>query len=678
MKGNADDVGARIAALRQSIERHERLYRQDNQPEISDQEFDRMVRELAELEAQYPLFARPDSPTRKVGDDRTRGFVTRRHRMAMQSLDNTYNRDELFEFDQRLRRLLGHDRLDYLVEPKIDGLAISLTYEEGRFVRALTRGDGEEGDDVTENVRTIHSLPERLQGSGHPRLIEVRGEVYMTRAEFERINRERAAGGEPLFMNPRNLASGTLKQLDPRIVARRKLEIVCYGAGAVEDAAFARQAEYRKAFANWGLPTVERAWPVTGIEAAWEAVAELDRLRAQFAYPTDGAVLKLDDLALQRKAGSTSKAPRWAISYKFAAKQAETRLREITIQIGRTGNLTPVAELEAVEIAGTTVSRATLHNEDEIRRKDIREGDWVVVEKAGEIIPAVVRVIPEKRPEGTRPFDFKARLDELGYDAERIPGQAAWRLKSTDNPARLRRQLEHFAGRGAMDIDGMGKEVVRQLVERGLVRDIADLYGLSAADLEQLDKFAEKSARNLADAIAASREADLWRVIHGLGIPLIGAEAAKLLAGRFGSMDTLAQASVDQLAAIDGIGPKMADSVVAYFADPANRERIRRLRQEAGLSLTSSLQAESGSGSLQGKTLVLTGTLPNWTRDEAKARIEAAGGKVAGSVSGNTDFVVAGESAGGKLRKARDLGVAVIDEAGLRELLESQGAAESD
>ncbi|MGC9449880.1 MAG: NAD-dependent DNA ligase LigA [Oceanipulchritudo sp.] len=671
MKSDLNEVSERIRHLRREIERHEALYRKEHQPEISDQEFDRMVKELESLEAEYPLFARPDSPTTRLGDDRTAGFETVRHLVPMQSLDNTYNRDELFEFDKRLRRLLDAPRLDYLVEPKIDGLAISLTYRKGRFERAVTRGNGEEGDEVTENVRTIRTLPDRLSGASGINLIEVRGEVFMGRAEFERINREREAEGQPRFMNPRNLASGTLKQLDPRVVARRKLEIVCYGIGALEGTAFTRQHEISEAFARWGLPTVEKSWPVEGIEAAWEAIEELDRLRMEFSYPTDGAVLKLNDLAGQKRAGSTSKAPRWAISYKFAAEQAETRLRHISIQIGRTGVLTPVAELEPVEIAGTTVSRATLHNEDEIRRKDVREGDQVVVEKAGEIIPAVVRVVREKRPSAAKPFDFKARLDELGYQAERIPGQAAWRLKASDNPVRLRRQLEHFASRQAMDIDGLGKEIVKQLVETGLVRDIADIYGLSASDLVKLDKFAEKSANNLVEAIARSRQADLWRLIHGLGIPLIGAEAAKVLAAHFGSMGALTQARPETLSAIDGIGPKMAESVVHYFADPVNSERIRRLYQEAGLLMETSLSAKSQAGPLDGKTLVLTGTLPDWTRDEAREAIEKAGGKVTSSVSRNTDYVVAGEAAGSKLAKAQVLGIRILDETGLRKLLKS-------
>lgn len=664
-----NDIADRMEQLRREIERHEHLYRIESRPEISDQEFDRLVKELEALELEFPLFAKLDSPTRKVGDDRASGFSTVTHRVPMQSLDNTYNQEELVEFDRRLCKLLDSSSLQYLVEPKIDGLAISLTFRHGRLEQAVTRGNGEQGDDVTANVRTIHSLPEILDGATGIPLVEVRGEIFMTRAEFDRINAAREAEGLPRYMNPRNLASGTLKQLDPGIVAQRKLEIVCYGLGAVEGVNFTAQHELRQAFAGWGLPTVEKAWTVNGIEEAWAAIEELDRLRNGFAYPTDGAVIKLDGLAGQEMAGSTSKAPRWAISYKFAAEQAETRLREISIQIGRTGALTPVAELEPVEIAGTMVSRATLHNEDEIKRKDVREGDWVIVEKAGEIIPAVVRVLLDKRPADSIPFDFKERLEELGHEAERVPGQAAWRLKGSSSPVQLRRQIEHFAGRQAMDIDGLGKEIVKQLVEKGLVRDIADLYGLHADDLLGLDKFAEKSANNLIEAISRSRERDLWRFIHGLGIPLIGAEAAKILAANFGAMGPLMQAQPEAVDSIDGIGPKMTESLVSYFQEPVNASRIQRLYQEAGINMESRIRPSESEGALTGQTFVLTGTLPHWTRDQAKARIEAAGGKVTSSVSGKTRYLVAGEEAGSKLRKAQSLGVEVIDEDQLKALL---------
>lgn len=664
------DIGSRISWLRREIERHEYLYRIENLPEISDPEFDRLVSELKQLEEAYPLFASKDSPTRKIGDDRSSGFRTVSHRVPMQSLDNTYSKEELAEFDVRLKRILGNTRLSYLIEPKIDGLAISLVYENGEFVQAITRGNGQQGDDVTANVRTIHSLPRRLKGAEGIALIEIRGEIYMTQEEFDWINAQREADGLPKFMNPRNLASGTLKQLDPTVVAKRRLEIVCYGLGMVDGISFTRQDQLRPQFAQWGVPVVERSWSVDGISDTWEAIEELDVIRGDFSYPTDGAVIKLNDIQQQKAAGSTSKAPRWAISYKFAAEQAETRLREITIQIGRTGALTPVAELEPVEIAGTRVSRATLHNEDEIQRKDVREGDWVVVEKAGEIIPAVVRVDTSKRPADSRPFDFRKRLNELGYAAERAPGQAVWRLKGSENPVQLRRQIEHFASRQAMDIDGLGKEVVKQLVEHGLVRDIADLYAVRKEDLIGLDKFAEKSATNLVDAVDKSRNADLWRFIHGLGIPLIGAEAAKILALRFGSMGALRQTRPDVLNSIDGIGPKMTESLMDYFSNEVNLSRIERLYQEAGLRMENRLVTPSPASSLSGRTFVLTGTLPNWTRDQAKAAITAAGGKVTSSVSTKTSYVVAGSEPGSKLTRAQQLEVPVLDEAGLRKLLE--------
>ena len=663
------EVSERIARLRKEIERHERLYRVENQPEISDPAFDRLVKELEDLEAAYPLFASAESPTRKVGDDRLASFRTVRHLVPMQSLDNTYNKEELFAFDQRLRKLLGEEKPAYLVEPKIDGLAISLVYVDGQLDRAVTRGNGEEGDEVTANIRTIHNLPATLRGKNPPSLIEIRGEVFMTRREFERINRRRAEEGKSTFMNPRNLAAGTLKQLDPAVVAQRRLELVLYGLGAVEGRSFDNQHELGEAFREWGLPTVDKTWRVEGIEAAWESVEKIDREREEFRYPTDGAVLKLDSRAGQERAGSTSKAPRWAISYKFAAEQAETKLKHIRIQIGRTGVLTPVAELEPVEIAGTRVRRATLHNEDEIRRKDVREGDTVVVEKAGEIIPAVVRVVEEKRPPQAKPFSFPERIRELGFDAERDPEEAAWRLRGSGNPQQLRRWLEHYAGRQAMDIDGLGKEIIKQLVDLGLVTEISGLYRLRKEDLLQLDKFAEKSAENLLAALDDSRKADLWRLLHGLGIPLIGAEAAKDLARHFRSLQRLQAATAEELEAVEGMGPKMARSVADFFSREENRALVDRLREE-GLTMETALgEPGEGAGALDGLTFVLTGTLPNWTRDEARQRIEAAGGKVTGSVSGKTSYVVAGEDAGGKLAKARDLGVAVLDEDGLRDLL---------
>jgi DNA ligase (NAD+) len=672
MKTDMDEgagIQGEIERLRAEVARHEYLYRVAHQPEISDQAYDRMLAQLRELEDRYPLFASADSPAARVGDDRIAGFEEQRHLQRMLSLDNTYERAELVEFDRRLRRLTGRASLDYHVEPKIDGLAVSVIYRDGSFERAVTRGNGEVGDDVSANVRTIGSLPLKLNCAQPPALLEIRGEVYLSDAEFVRINAEREASGQPRYMNPRNLASGTLKQLDSREVARRKLEIALYGLGAAEGYAPQRQSQLAADFARWGLPVVELSWQVSGVEAVWEAIEELDGKRAGLGFATDGAVIKLDEMDLQRQVGETAKAPRWSISYKFAAEQARTRLRAITLQVGRTGVITPVAELEPVEIAGTMVSRATLHNEDEIRRKDVREGDLVVVEKAGEIIPAVVEVVVSERPQETAAFDFKARLEALGWVAERIPGQAAWRLLELDDPALLRRRLEHFAGRSAMDIDGLGKEVIRQLVESGTVKDLADVYALDEQALIGLEKIAAKSATNLVDAIATSRGNDLWRLLHGLGIPLVGAEAAKLLARHFGEMDKLMAAGQDELESIDGIGPKMAASIRQFFSNPVKQVLIERLRQY-GLKFTTALAQQHAGGRLQGKTVVITGTLEGVTRDEAKALLEEQGAKVAGSVSAKTDILLAGESAGSKLEKARQLGVEVMDWAKLRVLLD--------
>lgn len=664
-----EDIGEKIARLRAEVARHEYLYRVENQPEISDQEYDRMLAGLRALEQEYPLFAAQDSPTRTVGDDRIAAFENVRHLQRMLSLDNTYSQEELLDFDRRLRKLLQREELSYHVEPKIDGLAISVIYRNGVFERAVTRGNGEEGDDVSANVRTIRTLPHRLNGEKLPQLLEVRGEIYLTQQEFDRINRERGARGEERYMNPRNLASGTIKQLDSRLVANRKLEIVLYGLGAAEGYEPSQQHQLREDFVAWGLPTVERSWRASGIEEVWQAVEELNEMRLAFTYPTDGAVIKLDDIRMQGSAGVTSKAPRWAISYKFAAEQAETQLRTITLQLGRTGVITPVAELDPVEIAGSIVSRATLHNEDEIRRKDIREGDWVVVEKAGEIIPAVVRVLTARRPAESVPFDFPGRLDELGWHAERVEGQAAWRISAAENPAVLRRQLQHFAGRTAMDIDGLGRELIRQLVDTGKVKDIADLYALQLEDLLGLEKVAEKSATNLLQAIDQSRQADLWRLLHGLGIPHVGAEAAKLLARHFRSMEGLQRADTDQLENLNGIGAVMAQSIREYLQHPAHSARIQRLREEFGFKMETEIAAAESGGPLQGKTFVITGTLPNLSREEAKQQIEAAGGKVSSAVSAKTNYLIAGESAGSKLTKANALSVPVLSEADLLELL---------
>ncbi|HLS27524.1 MAG TPA: NAD-dependent DNA ligase LigA [Opitutales bacterium] len=664
-----DSVARRIQELRQSIARHDELYYRNAAPEISDFEYDRLKQELIDLEAKHPELASADSPSVHVGDDRLEAFESYRHRQPMQSLDNTYNREELQAFHNRLTRLFSVEELAYIVEPKIDGVAVSLTYENGVLVRAVTRGNGIEGDDITQNIRTIRSLPHRIEGERLPEIIEIRGEVYLETEEFERINREREKAGLPLYANPRNLAAGTVKLLDPKEVSQRRLEIVLYARGYCEPPIFQQQHEIHETLRKWKLPTVERYWRTTGFDEIWEAIEELDKLRVDFAYPTDGAVVKLDSVARQEEAGFTSKAPRWAIAYKFAAERAETRVANISIQVGRTGTLTPVAELEPVLLAGTTVARATLHNADEIVRKDVRIGDFVLVEKAGEIIPAVVEVVKEKRPPEAEKYIFPGHCPVCGTEAVRLPDEAATRCPNLSCPAQVRRRLQHYASRQCMDIDGLGEAVVDQLVRRDLVNSISDLYDLEVEDLLQLEKFAQKSSENLIAAIEASKERELWRLIHGLGIQHIGAIASRDLAREIGDLEKLASASETALVQIDGIGEIMARSIAVFFAEPRNRELIERLK-EAGVRMREErTEPETTSALFSGKTFVLTGRLPSLTRDEATAMIEAAGGKVTGSVSKKTSYVLAGEEAGSKLTRAETLGIEIINEEEFRTLL---------
>ncbi len=673
------EASARIARLRSDIERHDARYYREAMPEITDAEYDRLKRELADLEERFPEFAQESSPTGQVGDDRTEGFVTYRHRERMMSLDNTYSEEELRDFHARLVKVLGRDNLRYVVEPKVDGLAVSLTYERGKLVRAVTRGNGIEGDDITANALTIRNLPRELRPSeAHPRpeLIEIRGEIYMTHAEFERINRLREEAGEPLYANPRNLAAGTIKQLDAREVASRRLEIVLYGLGYAEPASGLppTQTGYIELVKAWGLPTAEKYWTADGIDEAWAAVQELDRLRDSFAYGTDGAVVKLDSIPWQREAGATSKAPRWAMAYKFAAERAETELLGITLQVGRTGVLTPVAELAPVQLAGTTVSRATLHNRDEIARKDIRVGDFVQVEKAGEIIPAVIAVNHSRRRPECVPYVFPDRCPVCGTPVVQAEGEVALRCPNYDCPVQVRRRVQHFASKACVDIDGLGVAMVDALVEKGWVKSIPDVYRLRRDQLITLGKNVEKSTTNLLAAIEASKRAELWRFVHGLGIPHVGAAAAKDLARVFGSLETLAEARYEDFigdkktSRIEGIGETMALAIIDHFNEPRNRTLIAEL---GALGVAPTAPAASGpkGTALAGKTFVLTGTLPTLTREAATALIEGAGGKVSGSVSKKTHYVLAGEEAGSKLEKARALGVPVLDEDGFRRLL---------
>ena len=655
-----------IIRLRNEIVEHDRLYYKDAQPKIDDQAYDRLKVELAQLEAAMPEFSFDASPTQSVGDDRLDAFESYRHRKPMLSLDNTYNTDELIDFGRRLLKRFPGKSLTYLIEPKIDGVAVSLTYEYGKLIRAVSRGNGVEGDDITPNVHGIRGLPESIANA--PETLEVRGEIYMRHSEFERINSDREAQGQALYANPRNLAAGTIKLLDPAEARNRQLDIVLYGIGACEPRNyFTAQSEIQENLKNWHFPVLEKYWLADGIEDAWKCIKELDRIRPKFTYPTDGAVVKLDDFMLQEEAGYTSKAPRWAIAYKFEAERAETLLKEISLQVGRTGVVKPVAILEPVQLAGTTVSRATLHNEDEIQRKDIRAGDTVLVQKAGEIIPQILSVNLDKRPADSQPFSFEKHLKTLGFEAEREPSQAAWRIISKDDPIRQQRSLQHFASRACMDIENLGTAVIEQIVARGLVKNQADLYTLTEAQLLDLDKFAEKSAKNLISALQVSKRRELWQLIHGLGIPHVGKQSAKDLEAKFNSLEAMASATEESLEAIDGIGSIMAQSIHAWFADVDNRTLIEQLKAH-GLNFNSSRQ-EDGIGILAGKTVVLTGSLPTLSRDEATQMIEAAGGRTSSSVSKKTDFVLAGEATGSKYVKAKKLEVSILDERAFRELL---------
>jgi len=678
------EAKTRHTELVEEIRRHDHAYYVLAQPAISDQDYDRLYHELIKLETQFPELITPDSPTQRVGGEPLKEFKPVRHLKPMTSLDNTYSQEELREFVARVQRLLPRETLEWIVEPKIDGVAMNLRYENGVFICGATRGDGTTGDDITANLKTIRSIPVQLRSksalaSGLPRIMEVRGEVYLTKTGFQKLNAERKAAGEEPFANPRNAAAGSLKQLDSRIVAKRPLDIILYGVGHVEGIAqpFNTQAEMLDGLKALGFKTPQKTWHCRSADQLVAAIKQLDELRHSFAYETDGAVVKLNSFAQREKAGFTSKAPRWAIAYKYAAEQAETRLKGVTVQVGRTGALTPVAELDPVFLAGSTVSRATLHNEDYIRQKDIRINDTVTIEKAGEVIPAVVDVVLTRRTGKEIPFRFPQCCPECGSKVSRSAGTSAgdegvvWRCVNPDCPAQIRGRIEHWCSRGAMDIEGGGEVLVRQLVGTGLVRDVADLYPLKLAEVANLERMGEKSARNFLDGVEASKNRDMWRVLYGLGILHVCAGVAKALGRGFPTIDELFAASMEHLTACEDIGEVIAQSILQWHGDSRNRKLLERLRQ-AGVNFKSELyQPQAKAGRLAGKTFVLTGTLPHLKREEAAAQIEAAGGKVSSSVSKKTDYVVAGEEAGSKLEKAQKLGVKIIHEADLLNLFEA-------
>jgi DNA ligase (NAD+) len=666
----------RHAELAEEIRRHDHAYYVEANPTISDQAYDRLNHELLDLEKEFPELVTPDSPSQRVGGAALTEFKPVAHLVPMMSLDNTYSQEEVREFVARLQKLLPGETLEWILEPKVDGVAINLRYEKGVFVCGATRGDGTTGDDVTANLRTIRSIPAKLRTSAKetPAILEVRGEVYMTKTGFAKLNSERKAAGEEEFANARNSAAGSLKQLDPKLVAKRPLDIVVYGTGRFEGGgSIAKHEEMLAWLKVAGFRTPERTWKCKTTEELLKAIDELDDVRDKFSYETDGAVVKLNSVALRDKAGFTSKAPRWAIAYKYAAEQAETKLKAITIQVGRTGALTPVAELEPVFLAGSTIGRATLHNEEELRRKDIRVGDTVTIEKAGEVIPAVVGVVLTRRTGKETVFEFPKKCPECGSKvmrAEAAAGEGAvWRCPNPDCPAQVRGRLEHWCARGAMDIEGGGEVLVAQLVKSGLASDVADLYSLTLEALSDLERMGEKSAKNFLDGVETSKSRDMWRLLFGLGILHVGAGVAKALGKSFAELDAVFEASVPQLTSTEDIGEVIAQSLVQWHGDPRNRKLIERLRKE-GLNFKSALyNPAAAAGPLAGKVFVLTGTLPNLKREEAAAKIEALGGKVSGSVSKKTDYVVAGEEAGSKLEKAQKLGVKIIDEAGLLKLV---------
>jgi len=673
---------AKTEALREKIRHHENLYYVLDAPELDDADFDALMRELKEIEAKHPEWITPDSPTQRVGGKPKEGFAKVAHSRPMLSLDNVNTPEELADWDRRVRSLAGDAEIAYVTELKLDGLSLALHYMANAsggaiLARAITRGNGTIGEDVTSNVRTIRSVPlsistEKLKKSKLPVPFEVRGEVVMPMAVFLKMNQEREALGQALAANPRNFAAGTIRTIEPNIVAQRRLDFYGYFAlqlaeGAEGENVFATQVETLDALTTAGFRVNPHREALKTLDQLQVFLARAEEQRVSLGYEIDGVVIKVNSTALQKRLGFTGKAPRWAVAYKFTARGGVTRLEDITVQVGRTGKLTPVAVLSAVAIGGITVTRATLHNADEIERLGVKIGDFVRVERGGDVIPKIVEVVEDKdHPRGHKHFHFPAKCPVCGSEIVRTEGEADYRCVNVDCPARLRESLLHFASRGVMNIDGMGEAVVTQLMEQGLVHSVADLYSLTSEKLLMLERIGQKTADSLVAEIAQSKKAPLDRVLFGLGIRFVGERTAQLLADAFGSMDALLAAAPEELERVQEVGPRVAAAVHEFFAEPRNRELIERLRK-AGLTFTA--ERRKRTAKLEGLTFVLTGTLPTLTRDEAKDRIEASGGRVSGSVSKKTSYVVAGEEAGSKLDKARDLKVPVIGEAELLEML---------
>ncbi|MDR3637708.1 MAG: NAD-dependent DNA ligase LigA [Isosphaeraceae bacterium] len=665
------DVTQEIEELRREINRHNYLYYVEAAPVISDKEFDRLLKRLEELEAAHPELVTPDSPTQRVGGQPLAAFKTVAHTIPMLSIDNTYSYDEVREWDARVRRgLTPGEVVHYVVELKVDGVAVSLRYERGKFCLGATRGDGEHGDDITENLKTVRGIPLSLVGSPPP-LLEVRGEVYMTNTELVRLNELRRANDEPPFMNPRNSTAGSLKLLDPRLCAQRRLRFVSHGLGESEGIATDSYYELVQLLKGWGVPTTPQTVLYDTID---EVIAHAQRWESQrntLDFQTDGLVVKVDDLKQRARLGTRSKSPRWVIAFKYEAEQAVTKIVNITVQVGKTGKLTPVADLTPVPLAGTTVKRASLHNADEILRKDVRIGDTVVIQKAGEIIPQVVRVEVDSRDGSERAFDFPKTCPSCGAAAQREEGEVDFHC--TNSPLRCPDQLKEwirwYAHRDAMDVDGLGEKLVAQLVDRGLVRSLADLYRLDAPTLADLERMGKKSAQNLVEALEATKSRPLDRFLTGLTIRHVGTRMAEVLAQRFGTLEAIRAAPLADLEAVPEVGPVVAASVHDFFQEPEHQQLLDDL-QGVGVNPAPVLAPQAGTGGLPlaGKTFVITGTLPKRSRTEAEAFIKQHGGKVTGSVSKMTSYVLAGEEAGSKLEKAKQLKIPVIDEEGLEQL----------
>jgi DNA ligase (NAD+) len=656
------EAAQRATALRGEIEYHNYRYYVLDDPEISDAEYDALMQELEGLEERYPELRGPNSPTQRVGAPPVEEFGTVAHTIPMLSLANAMEQEAVIEFDQRIKRFLKADaEIAYVAEPKLDGVAVELIYEGGELIVGSTRGDGFTGEEITQNLRTIKTIPLHLIEQGHmpPARLEVRGEVFMEVRDFQKLNKERERSGEPLFANPRNAAAGSLRQLDSSITAHRPLKIFCYGIGEVREREFESQWEVLQTLPQWGLRTNPLVRRCKHIEEAIAYYNEINGLREAQPYEMDGVVIKVDDFTLQRRLGEVSRSPRWAVAYKFPAKEATTRIIDIKAQVGRTGVLTPVALMEPVRIGGVEVKRATLHNQDEIANKDIRIGDTVVVRRAGDVIPEVVKVITTKRTATEQRFVMPATCPVCGSDVVRLPGEAAHRCIGISCPAQVKGRIKHFASKRAMDIDGLGTKLIEQLVDKGLIKDIADLYDLTRDDLAALERMAEKSAANLIQSLENSKRPSLGRFIYALGIRHVGEHIAQVLARNLMSLDAIAHATEEELVAIPEIGPEVAQSVVRFFGDKGNQKEIERLLK-AGITI-----AEPSAGKeepLKGKTFLFTGALEGMTRNEAKDLVEARGGEIASSAGKGVDYVVMGKEPGSKYAKARELGLTIIDE----------------